>query len=146
MKLCRFAEELNLRAPLQVNYCKIIALLQKGKRLWQKLPNISFWNTISPHPFSLFGKLLPGVSFLYFLQHLLLLLIKFLTMIKLRKNLQKLNNVLSSSSNLHYKNTKRKQHLYYFPHICLKQAFWRWCSPCHKLNFTLFRNSNSLFW
>ena len=47
MKLCRFAEELNLRAPLQVNYCNIIALLQKGKRLWQKLPNLSFWNTIS---------------------------------------------------------------------------------------------------
>ena len=59
MKLCRFAEELNLRAPLQVNYCKIIALLQKGKRLWQKLPNISFWNTISPPSLLIIWKTSP---------------------------------------------------------------------------------------
>ena len=59
MKLCRFAEELNLRAPLQVNYCKIIALLQKGKRLWQKLPNLSFWNTISPPSLLIIWKTSP---------------------------------------------------------------------------------------
>ena len=59
MKLCRFAEELNLRAPLQVNNCKIIALLQKGKRLWQKLQNISFWNTISPPSLLIIWKTSP---------------------------------------------------------------------------------------
>ena len=126
------------------NYC----IIAKRKTSVAKVAKFKFLKyNFTPIPSHYLENFSPGCLFLYFLQHLLLLLIKFLSMIKLRKILQKLNNVLSSS-NLHYKNTKRhwKQHLYYcfFPHICLKQAFWRWCSPCHKLNFTLFWNSNSL--